>query len=305
MLNLSRFQSWAAEANALGDLELQAEAEWAVVKMLLALARLDEAVDLALERLKAQNPDEYETRKSGALMASEGLIFKNWNRRLHVKPGAEIEAVVKSRRITRHRCGVDFGRTVPHCTLWGARDESGRWYIYAEHHRAEWTIERHAEAMRTINEQWGIEPSLHYCDPGDGSKTELGKEVVTSGRSHLRKQGFNIANADKRWSEGCRTIQRLLAPEIVMGDDGPVSGEPMLYISDECPNLIREIGMYRRLAGTAISDREGPVKKDDHAVDALRYLLHTDETRYAGGGGGVSGGGARRGAADPLSVLRG
>jgi phage terminase large subunit-like protein len=242
----------------------------------------DEEVDLALAQLKAQNPDEYETRKSGALMATEGLIFKNFRRQVHVRPAAEIADAIARPNIVFRGCGVDFGRTVPHCTLWGARDDNGRWYIYAQHYRAEWTIERHAEAMRSINDQFGHEPDWHACDPGDGSKSSLGDEIVVSGRKYLRQNGFVVINAVKRWSESIRTIQRLLAPEIVSGTDGPVAGEPMLYISDECTDLAREIGMYRRVASTKISDRDGPLKKDDHSVDALRYLIETYESRYAG-----------------------
>ncbi len=263
----------------------------------------DEKVDLALAQLKAQNPDEFETRKSGALMASEGLIFKNWNRRIHVRPASEIMDAVMSDRIVFRGCGVDFGRTVPSAVIWGARDDAGRWYIYAEHYRAEWTIERHHEAIVTINEQWALQPEWYACDPGDGSKTALGAEVTTSGRAYLRRQGCSVINADKRWSEGVRTLQSLLAPEMVAGSDGPVAGEPMLYVSEECENLCREIGLYRRLAGTAISDRDGPIKKDDHAVDAWRYLVRTYESRYAGKTAGVSAAGPARMAGNPLAML--
>lgn len=261
----------------------------------------DDGVDLMLAQLKAQYPDEFETRKSGHLMASEGLIFKGFNRATHVVESSKIRRLIADRRgdFAFIGCGVDFGRTVPTACVWGARDGNGRWYIFAEHYRAEWTIDRHADAMAEINRDWGITPEWLACDPGDQSGTSIGADVTVSGRKFLRHAGYHVINADKRWSDGVRTIQRLMAPEITIGKGGRHEyGEPSIYISDECPNLIREIGMYRRLPGTTATDRDGAVKKDDHAVDALRYMLHTYEARHAGcevGSGPVGGDRHRRG----------
>ncbi len=42
---------------------------------------------------------------------------------------------------------------------------------------------------------------------------------------------------------------------------------PDLYIFSSCPNLIREIKSYFWGSGDA------PVKRDDHAMDELRYYL--------------------------------
>lgn len=58
----------------------------------------------------------------------------------------------------------------------------------------------------------------------------------------------------------------------------PRLGRPLLYVFDTCPNLIEEITQYRYkelqpgMAGKATPD-EKPVKVDDHAVDALRYVV--------------------------------
>ena len=55
----------------------------------------------------------------------------------------------------------------------------------------------------------------------------------------------------------------------------PLIGCPRLLISDACPNLIRELEELR-----VARDPEDPKKKadyktlgDDHAADALRYLI--------------------------------
>ena len=54
-----------------------------------------------------------------------------------------------------------------------------------------------------------------------------------------------------------------------------------LYVfSDKCPNLCREIKNYRykeytELQGRSRNKSEEPVKKNDHAVDSLKYLIMT------------------------------
>ena len=42
---------------------------------------------------------------------------------------------------------------------------------------------------------------------------------------------------------------------------------PKLYVFKNCPNLIRELKTYRW------GDGDRPEKKDDHALDELRYYL--------------------------------
>ena len=59
-----------------------------------------------------------------------------------------------------------------------------------------------------------------------------------------------------------------------------MAGEnPRLFIDPSCKNLIREIKSYRwdewanRKQNTKKQLKAAPKKKDDHAVDALRYLV--------------------------------
>ena len=47
-----------------------------------------------------------------------------------------------------------------------------------------------------------------------------------------------------------------------------------LHIHKDCANLINELETYHY---DVDSDDENPVKEDDHAVDAMRYCIMTDE----------------------------
>ena len=50
-----------------------------------------------------------------------------------------------------------------------------------------------------------------------------------------------------------------------------INGNTKLYIFSNCKNLIREIKTYRWSGGDL------PIKKDDHALDELRYYIMNHE----------------------------
>jgi hypothetical protein len=70
------------------------------------------------------------------------------------------------------------------------------------------------------------------------------------------------------------------------------TGQSQLYVDRKgAPNLARYIQSYRwkRAAQRGVNPQDAkpePLKKDDHAPDALRYLLHSDYVKSLTGAGG-------------------
>ena len=62
--------------------------------------------------------------------------------------------------------------------------------------------------------------------------------------------------------EGINMVKGYLAPDL--------EGRPRLLISTSCKNLIRELKLYK---WDKKSKLDRPVKKYDHALDALRYQI--------------------------------
>ncbi len=52
-------------------------------------------------------------------------------------------------------------------------------------------------------------------------------------------------------------------------------GKGNLVVCKECPNLIREIESYVWDSKKSAQGDDEPIKKGDHAVDALRYVMAT------------------------------
>lgn len=86
-----------------------------------------------------------------------------------------------------------------------------------------------------------------------------------------------MRKADNAVRQGIQTIIGLLAPR----DDGTRG----LYIAPRCVHTLSEFHTYAYASlpdGSAASARpaaEEPIKQNDHALDALRYALHTAVSR--------------------------
>lgn len=77
----------------------------------------------------------------------------------------------------------------------------------------------------------------------------------------MREYGIKTYPADNAIQPGIDFIKWLLGVN-------SLTGKPLLYITENCINTIREFKNYRW-------DKEGmmPLKTEDHAMDALRYCL--------------------------------
>ena len=94
-------------------------------------------------------------------------------------------------------------------------------------------------------------PKYIYLDPS-----------AESFQLELRKRGLPALHANNEVEEGIRVTTSLMK----MGN---------LFICEECDNLIREIESYVWDSKKSKEGVDEPLKKDDHAIDALRYAVNT------------------------------
>ena len=95
--------------------------------------------------------------------------------------------------------------------------------------------------LRDFERDWGA--GRIHCDPSD-----------KRGVDDLVDEGFDAVGAPNDVAAGIRLVQSLLA-------------EGRLQIHERCEDLLAELGSYRWN-----SRGDKPVKRNDHLVDALRYL---------------------------------
>ena len=199
-----------------------------------------------VESLKKSTPEGmwYDRKIKGLWVAAEGLVYEGWRREYHVQPPFDIPDDWKRVR------SIDFGFNNPFVCLWGAIDPDGRLYIYDEHYQDHVLIKDHAEAI--------------HSRPGNFAWTVADHDAQE--RAELEDKGIYTLPAQKAVAIGLQKVAKRL---IIQGD-----GKPRLIVFDTCKNVIREIEKYAWAANkSGMIKKEEPVKADDHAMDALRYMI--------------------------------
>jgi phage terminase large subunit-like protein len=193
---------------------------------------------------------ERAARDRGEFRALEGRVYPAWRRDLHVAEpppppdGAEWYAA------------IDWGTRNPTAYLLAYRHPADDvLYIVAEHYQAETLLVDHAAAIRRIEADHGARDVTRWADPEDRQ----------SCIAIVAEHDIGVAPASKAIRTGINAVAERLARD--------VSGRPHLVVAPSCVNLCRELDSY--VWATRGGDRDQPdmpLKRDDHAADALRYL---------------------------------
>lgn len=214
------------------------------------------------EMLSGFGEEEQAARARGEFTTFEGRIYSTFTRRLHVIPDQPIPDSWR-----RYR-SIDFGTRNPFCCLWGAVDPDDRLHIYRMHYQAGWLLSAHAARIHELSGnpaaakaiRDGLKPTTQagekfaatIADPEDaGARKSLAEEL-----------GIPTTAAIKDVLDGIRAVQERLRPQ--------VDGRPALFVHASCVPLIGEFESYS-WADNAKKDE--PRKVNDHAMDALRYLV--------------------------------
>ncbi len=172
--------------------------------------------------------------------------------------------------------GVDHGYRNAACALWCAMDYDGDIYVYREFYQNEWIIEEIVRGRKDsgepgliqLNDKEKIEGL--WIDPS--TKANRGKDSdFTTYLDYLPKD-WSLIPANNEVANGIDRIKQLLK------QDNPKTRRPRLSFFDTCENVIEQMAQYRYEELTPGQEmnkniKESPVKKDDHAVDALRYAI--------------------------------
>lgn len=218
--------------------------------------------------LDSWSEDRIKREVMGSWDAFQGQVYTEFERSKHVTKPFAIP-----KEWTRF-VGLDHGYRNPACAIWCAMDYDGNVYTYREFYQSEWTIREIVKG----NEQIGpglIELSRNeklegiWVDPS--TKADRGKESDFTTYLEYLPKDLSLIPANNQVAPGIDRIKELLK-------DFDAKGNPRLQIFDTCTNLIEQLSSYKYEELTpgqemAKNMKESPVKKDDHAVDALRYAI--------------------------------
>ena len=220
-----------------------------------------------LDKLARTLPkDELEARRDGRFVSVNGLVYGEFDEQVHVIDPFDVP------QDWQDMISIDPGLSMPLSCHWYAVDPEGTVYVVAEHYRANMNVTAH---MREIER---ISRVLHWKRDGDNRLRALmdaaaDQHALQSERSVaelFREQGLNVnTRVNKAKWPGIQRVKQYLERRPCWDVKRWPDGRPGLFIFRTCPMMIREIKKYRWRSDGG----EEPVKKDDHAMDELRYYL--------------------------------
>lgn len=205
----------------------------------------------------------------GSWDAFQGQVYTEFERSKHV-----IKPFVIPDEWTRF-IGLDHGYRNPACALWCAMDYDGNTYVYREFYKSEWIIEEIVRGCKDTSEKGLI--ALNGSEKIEGiwidpsTKANRGKDSDFTTYLEFFPRTWSLIPANNEVANGIDRVKQLLKPD-------QRTGKPRLFIFDTCENVIEQMAQYRYQELTPGQEmdkniKEEPVKKDDHAVDALRYAI--------------------------------
>ena len=219
------------------------------------------SADILELALKGLSDGEKAARKSGHYIHHAGLIYR-------LKPQNVLDDILTDaekwdvyRNHWGHFAMLDHGLNNPTAILFGCYDNDGRIVIYDEIYQSGKLVHENAQDYLVRVEALGISPTYIVGDPSIRNRDPI---TGTSILQEYSDYGVYISLGNKNVAGGIARIQNRLNKE-------------MLFFTERCENLLWEFPRYRwdKYASSKLAQRknpkEFPMKKDDHALDALRY----------------------------------
>ena len=200
--------------------------------------------------------DELESRRYGKFLSNGGMVYSEFDPLVHVIEPFDVP------KDWFDTISIDPGLHNPLSAHWYAVDYDGNIYVIAEHYFSNKTVEWHADKIREKCIKLGWKQRNGFIDAlidSAANQKTLASEKSVAELFYDNKINVNT-KVNKDLFAGISRVKSYLKN---------IKGEARLKIFSTCTNLIREIKGY--FWGNA----DTPIKKDDHALDELRYYIMT------------------------------
>ena len=205
-----------------------------------------------LAKMKEEYTDDrFAQEVLGEFRKRSGLVYKDFKRETHV-----VSDGPESRDILYKLGGVDWGHTHPCAVITIEKDYNNVYWITDEYYETGKTEEE------IIDKVVSLDFNKIYPDPENAS-----------GIAGLKKRNLNVRDVNKgRGSviSGISKVQELLK-------------QGRLKVLSSCVNVIQEFEGYSYPEDKGKVANENPLKENDDAMDAIRYVIMTDIDSGSGG----------------------
>lgn len=250
-----------------GQLELPDGKSFGFIDIFEASSLDNEYINPAMIAIatSGMSDEEVKARTFGTYMNFTGAIYTPYIRENTIIPslyGTEAFEEMKRRRFEFFGC-LDQGLRNPACYLLCAANHEGAVTILDEYYASGNLIKHNALEILKMHEKWGVQDRIAYIT-ADPSIAQRNAVTGTSMQTEYAENGVyaGLGNND---------VQTGIQRTAMMMQAGK------LFITRDCEKLLWELPRYRwaKYDTSKAKDKnnlkEEPVKKDDHAMDAMRY----------------------------------
>lgn len=209
-----------------------------------------------IEQLKSSMSEEQlRSRKDGEFLEFGGKVYVEFDENVHIISPFDVP------KEWYDNISIDPGLKNPLSAHWYAVDFDNNVYVIAEHYEAEKDIAYHSEKIYEISNRLGWHRNsngmISALIDSAANQTTLASSKSVSDLFYDFEILVN-SNVNKDLFSGIQRVKNYLKD---------ANGNAKLFIFCTCTNLIREIKSY------TWGSNEVPIKKDDHALDELRYYI--------------------------------
>ncbi len=198
--------------------------------------------------------DNLESRRYGRFQSCGGMVYPEFSQNNVIEPFAIPPE-------WQDCLSIDPGLNNPLSCHWYARDYDGNVYVVAEHYEAQRDVAYHAQKIQQISNRlgWKRDKFGKICALMDSAGNQRTLACQKSVAELFCDNGIAInTRVNKDVYTGINKVKAMLKP---------LNSPPKLFIFANCTNMIREIKGY------FWGNDDKPVKRDDHAMDELRYYV--------------------------------
>lgn len=181
----------------------------------------------------------------------DGLVYGRFHPDDHIKWDMTIEDIPEDWPIYMT---CDIGIDAPTACLWAAVDPDDNVYIIDEYYRSNLNIDENSIYIKEQEQKFKTEPVIRIIDPAAFKRT------INTGTTPAAE----YQNNDLDFIAGTNDV--LTGIEVVRQYLTPVGKHPAVYFLPGLKFTFREIRKYKSKNGK-------PIKKNDHLMDCLKYLL--------------------------------
>jgi hypothetical protein len=218
------------------------------------------SIDDFVEKVRMLDKEKFEVEWLNEKPERSKLIYSMFNPTVHVMGPDQLKRMTGYKYPQEewtHVGGIDFGSSPGHpfayvklCQL----PSHGAWLLYYEYVVEVDLLRNHADRIMSSPNWSRSEPIYADWDAQD--------------RLELANYGVATRQAEKDVEVGIDYVKSLLSGT-------PPKFTPILYVWHECKRVIKEFNSYQRktMADGSIDASGKPLKRNDDALDAMRYAL--------------------------------